>query len=308
MQPTPAQAQPPDLAKNLKRAVASTASLIQENLKGDPGRTWNLSDAIKQASGESAAELAAASLIHALALIAPPISPVLSLTAKNLQRAADRKTRQGYRPLMELALAIVRQLTGRHATKVLTSAYAGADLLRGELPGRDLTGPLLQELVSNRKTLATYHTKEESAALMAHLAVPTDRDWSREQTLTGYRIADYACGSGTLLMAAYQRVRELHQARGGDPASIHGHILANNLTGTDVLPSSVAAAAANLASIEPAGVHRQHRFTRLHYGVINPSGNPPGNPATGHTADSSGPEPATRAVGLGALDLLDTQG
>ena len=93
-----------------------------------------------------------------------------------------------------------------------------------------MAGTVFQRLIADRQTLATYYTRPESTTLAAFLAVPEDLNWSDPETLKNYRIADYACGSGGLVLAAYRRARELHRNHGGDPDAVHAHMMENSLT------------------------------------------------------------------------------
>ena len=60
----------------------------------------------------------------------------------------------------------------------------------------DIAGTVFQRLIADRKTLKTYYTTPEATTLLTHLAIPENLDWGNPETLKGYRIADYACGSG----------------------------------------------------------------------------------------------------------------
>ena len=159
------------------------------------------------------------------------------------------------------------------------------------------TGRILQKLARQRKQLAVYHTRPESAALMARLAIPEGLDWSDPKTVTKYRMADYSCGAGALLIAAYRRVRELHRQSGGSPREVHAAVLEDSITAVDVLPASVALAAAGLDALEPkpAQPGGATRALTLQYGPIS--------------CGTPSPEPEgwqeRRAIGLGSLDLLD---
>ena len=115
-------------------------------------------------------------------------------------------------------------------------------------------------------------------------------------------MADYACGCGELLTAAYRRLRELHQAQGQDPSGIHHQMMTNGITAVDVLPASVAIAATELDLLEaepkgpPSG---QTRALTVQQGPITTRRKEKGTPA------EAGRKPKTRQVGLGSLDLLE---
>ena len=47
----------------------------------------------------------------------------------------------------------------------------------GVTQSHDLTGTVFQRLIADRKFLATFYTRPEAAALLAHLAIPDDGGW-----------------------------------------------------------------------------------------------------------------------------------
>ena len=65
------------------------------------------------------------------------------------------------------------------------------------------------------------------------------------------RIGDFACGTGTLLSAAYSRLGLLHQIHGGNPATLHPSMMERGLVGLDVLNVAVHLTAAMLAGMYP---------------------------------------------------------
>jgi len=66
------------------------------------------------------------------------------------------------------------------------------------------------------------------------------------------RLADFACGTGTLLSTAYQRIGQLHELAGGDIEALHPQMMATALVGCDMEP-----AAAHLTASMLAGAHPQ---------------------------------------------------
>ena len=69
--------------------------------------------------------------------------------------------------------------------------------------------------------------------------------------MSSLRIGDFACGTGTLLSTAYQRLGLLHEISGGDPAALHPTMMARGLVGLDVLTAAVHLTAAMLAGTYP---------------------------------------------------------
>ena len=136
----------------------------------------------------------------------------------------------------------------------------------GVSQSHDLSGTVFQRLIADRKFLATFYTRPESAALLAHLAIPDDGGWGDVERVKNFRIADYACGTGTLIHAAYRRLNQLHWLAGGDPEELHTHMMENSLTACDVLPSSVHLTASMLSSSHPKQRYEGSRTIVMNYG------------------------------------------
>jgi hypothetical protein len=126
----------------------------------------------------------------------------------------------------------------------------------GVTRSHDLTGVVFQRLIADRKFLATYYTMPSGAALLAGLAIPLNRplvgnDWNDQTALAAARIGDFACGTGTLLSTAYQRIGLLHEIYGGNPKALHPTMMQSGLVGLDVLTVAVHLTAAMLAGTHP---------------------------------------------------------
>ena len=98
------------------------------------------------------------------------------------------------------------------------------------------------------------------------------------------RIADFACGTGTLLSTAYQRISQLHELAGGDAKALHPDMMATALVGCDVLPAATHLTASMLAGAHPSVKYKQSSILTVAYGK----------------------QPDDK-VALGSLDLLDPQ-
>ena len=134
--------------------------------------------------------------------------------------------------------------------------FTAQSLVRsGVTRSHDLMGTVVQRLIADRKFLAANYTQPEAASLLAGLALPVGDpprgDWGDGETLAGVQIGDFACGTGTLLSAAYQRLSLLHELHGGDAKVLHGPMMAHGLYGLDVLNIAVHLTAAMLASSHP---------------------------------------------------------
>ena len=163
-----------------------------------------------------------------------------------------------YWPIFWSAKEMLQLMPTATAHDVLNRLWQTAQLLvaGGVTRSHDLTGNVFQKLIADREFLATYYTRPEAAALLASLALPSNRppggaDWGDGETLAGAQIGDFACGTGTLLSTVYQRMSLLHELHGGDPRELHGPMMRHGLVGLDVLHVAVHLTAAMLAGSHP---------------------------------------------------------
>ena len=186
-----------------------------------------------------------------------------------------------------------KEMLGRMGTATANAMLewlwrTGQKLVAGGVTrSHDLTGIVFQRLIADRKFLAANYTRPEAAALLAALALPPDRppggaDWSDGETLAGVQIGDFACGTGTLLSTAYQRMSLLHELHGGDPRKLHGPMMKHGLVGLDVINIAVHLTAAMLAGSHPDTPFDGECLLTMPYGRQKDSG-----------------------VAIGSLDLLD---
>ncbi|MCE2465862.1 MAG: hypothetical protein J4G01_07295 [Dehalococcoidia bacterium] len=193
-----------------------------------------------------------------------------------------------YWPIFHIAKRLLAIIPPTAATHLLDNMAKTANAIQDAIKQNDVAGTVFQRLIADRQTLATYYTRPESTTLAAYLAIPDDLDWADPETLKNYRIADYACGSGGLVLAAYQRARNLHLNHGGNPDSVHAHMMENSLTACDIMPAAVHLTSSLLSSVAP----REHyRGTR---NVLYPFG------GTGETDNKGNP-----IVDIGSLELLN---
>ena len=160
------------------------------------------------------------------------------------------------------SIDIIRQLN-RTALNLTTN-----NLMRSH----DLTGTVFQRLIADRKFLAAFYTKPASAALLAALAVNEnnlldDGGWANPEAVKSLRVADFACGTGTLLSTAYQRLSQLHELHGGDAADIHADMIENAILGCDILPAASHLTASMLSGAHPTVQYQGGRIFTLRYGM-----------------------------------------
>ena len=199
-----------------------------------------------------------------------------------------------YWPIFHIALELLLELPIDAVAEMLPVMLESADGIQAAMRQNDIAGIVFQRLIADRRTLKTYYTRPESAVFVAHLGVHDDKDWSDPDIVKDYRIADYACGTGGLVLAAYQRVRDLHRAHGGSPDELHAHMMEESLTACDIMPAAVHLSSSLLSSVAPSETYRGTRNILYPYGGVRN--------ADGDLERECNGSPV---VHLGALDLLD---
>jgi hypothetical protein len=175
---------------------------------------------------------------------------------------------------------------------VNTSASAEVDRSLREMAGialkitsrraalrHDLMGRIYHLLLTDAKYFGAFYTMVPSATLLLRLAMkPEDWniDWANPEQISKLRIADLACGTGTLLKAALESAIDNHVvacAESGervDLNSVHEVLVENVLIGLDVLPFAVHLAATTLALHSPEVPFKQMQLYNLPLGAPSP--------------------------------------
>ena len=199
-----------------------------------------------------------------------------------------------YWPIFHIASQLLMDVPTGAVSAMLPGMYKTANRIQTAMRQNDVAGIVFQRLIADRKTLKTYYTRPESAAFLAHLAVPEDLDWNDPDVVKDFRIADFACGTGGLVLAAYQRVRDLHRLSGGQPDELHSHMMENSLTACDIMPASVHLSGSLLSSVAPTKTYRGTRNILYPFGGVR-------GPDGELERDGKG-RPVVR---IGSLELLD---
>ncbi len=110
----------------------------------------------------------------------------------------------------------------------------------------ELAGIVFQELIKHREILKANYTRPESSALLCALTLPEFKGDPKK-----LKIADFACGTGSLLNGVYQRLLMLYEQASGKGEVIHQYMMENNLVGCDILPNAAHLTASIIASTYP---------------------------------------------------------
>lgn len=301
---------PPEIidraADELTAGINAAAGIFAEVAHQYPGAVEKIAEELRQEPGEQTLRMAAAILANAFvfheSLAGGPgaLSSVMSLGAlrgaSNLSKAGildqwAKILQINYWSIFDIARRLLEHTPGPVGGSIVETLTRTADRLLEHrlMRSHDLTGAVFQRLIADRKFLAAFYTTPPSAALLAGLAIreeqsPAGTPWNDSNALKEMRIADFACGTGTLLSAAYQRVSQLHELAGGDARELHRNMMGGSLVGCDVLPAAAHLTAASLASVHPTETFTESSIITLAYGRQSDGG-----------------------VALGSWDLLDAQ-
>ena len=100
-----------------------------------------------------------------------------------------------------------------------------------------------------RKNSAAFYTRPEVAEYLTHLTLPDVAELSDDWR--SWRIADFACGTGTLLRAGYRRLQQFASACRAPLDDYHRTMIEAGLCGVDVAPIAVHLTAAGIVSLRP---------------------------------------------------------
>jgi len=123
-------------------------------------------------------------------------------------------TQINYYPIFHVAHQLVLALPSNpDSEKALRSlAKTALEIVQQRAALRhDLMGRVYHRLLTEAKYLGTYYTSVPAATLLLKLALQPEKwklDWSDFAELPDFRVADLACGTGTLLMAAAEAITD----------------------------------------------------------------------------------------------------
>ena len=170
-----------------------------------------------------------------------------------------------YVPIFQLGERVLDELPSALSTTQAVSAVlsqAKAICEQQAALRHDLMGRIYHWLLHEAKYLGTYYTSVPAATLLLKLTLAADwkQDLGDPAELAHFKVADLACGTGTLLMAAaqafsdaYIRTRAASDRLLGQQelSTLHRTLMENMLHGYDVLPSAVHLTASTLALLAP---------------------------------------------------------
>ena len=270
-------------ATTLQDGIDAAAKLLDAVDASRPGITRKMAHLLGMANVPQTRRMACAIIANALVFherIAgmhaevEPLDLVCGDTTANpkgaMLAAWDDILDINYWPIFAIAQDLLSQLQAGDAAHLLRRLRETAQAISatGVDQAHDLTGRIFQRLIADRKYLATFYTLPASAALLARLAVAEldGVDWADAASIGQLRVADFACGTGALLSAVYERLAARHERGGGKPADLHRVMMEEVLYGCDVMPSAIHITGATLSGVQPAVAFGNTRLYTMPYG------------------------------------------
>jgi len=168
-----------------------------------------------------------------------------------------------YVPIFTTANEIAKDLVGvAGADSALKRLGEAALRITGKRAAlrHDLMGRIYHRLLADAKYFGAFYTTVPAATILLKLTLDPadgDIDWADLDQIATLRIADLACGTGTLLKASLQTIVENHvraRAENGqlpDLRAVYKVLVEKVLWGLDVVPFAIHLAGSALALHEP---------------------------------------------------------
>ena len=306
-------------AEVLENGIHRAAVIVDSAMQHRPHIGKRIGELLVQEPGEQTTQMAMLIISNALVFQSslarkPDLEAVPSLselTADYGQLDSDEVLRAwrdiqkiNYAPIFNVAYNLVETLAAddKIVGEILSVLRDTARELEkmGLAQEHELAGIVFQKLIDNRKILKANYTRPESSALLCALALPELNGDPKK-----LKIADFACGTGSLLNGVYQQLLMLYEQTGGKGETIHQYMMENNLVGCDILPNAAHLTASIIASTYPDVRIGGTRIHTMPYGtpradglyaigalnlLSDPAGTLPLNLSTTETATGHGTE------------------
>jgi hypothetical protein len=172
-----------------------------------------------------------------------------------LETAYKQISNYNYTPIYSLAKQVIENIPPELLGSIFDLGIklgSNTSVLR-----KDFSGKVYHKVVGDwatRKGFATYFTTIPASYILSHLAVFSEFSPIKNPEET--KLCDFACGSGTLLNAAYSSLEDAYMLENFEKGTVdlvkfHKNLLENNLWGFDALRYAVQIASLNLVFQNP---------------------------------------------------------
>ena len=264
----------------LEQGIGTAAMQLRDSTADRPDVNTRVAEALHQEDGTQTSRMAMAIMANALTFQTMLAGVHGIRTLDELRRSGalpkapvlrewERILEINYWPIFHVAREVLLPIPDGPAARVLdTLAGVSSELeAHGVTQSHDIYGRTFQRLISDRKFLATFYTLPASATLLAELAVGLMlADWNDRDEVTRLRACDFACGTGTLITAAYHAMLARHRRAGGDDATIHRTMMEQAMFAADIMPAATHLTTSMLSSAHPTTPFERTQVHLLPYG------------------------------------------
>lgn len=226
---------------------------------------------LEVAKGQAAA-LARVGRLHDAAAGSEPVEV--------LRGAWTAVLRYDYQPVFRPALDVLEALAAADAQGGVNQAVRAVAAWAKENAetyvsmGMEYAGELFSRVLGNQASDGAFFTRQPAARLLAELALDATGEtaWAERRTWKRLRIADLACGSGTLLNAWLEAVKARIRQAGGDEhrtAEFHKYAVERLVTGLDINPVSMQMAAGRMTLGNVSVDYRKMGLRAMPYGSVD---------------------------------------
>ena len=148
----------------------------------------------------------------------PTQNIIPSQLAKTWREILERNWHSIFAPAVEVLESANQKARGETAASLDHLANAVEIIEVARLGDRvNIGGELFPKISVDRKRAAAFYTTPATAELLSSLLIrETDNhDWGDSSLFEHLRVADLACGTGTLVRSVFRRIRTFHEAVGG---------------------------------------------------------------------------------------------
>ncbi len=174
-----------------------------------------------------------------------------------------------YWPIFKIASDLLGKIPSRQASLILKRLHEMSSELSliGATGLNDLSGRMFQKLIADRKFLATFYTLPVSATFLAELTLLRIKvNWQDSEAVKELKIADFACGTGTLIGALYHAILTQYRRGGNDDRVIHSEMLEKALYAFDIMPAATHLTASTLSNKHPSTTFGTTKIVTMPYG------------------------------------------
>ena len=185
-----------------------------------------------------------------------------------------------YKPIFTAALSVLAEMDPNPMTVSALQKTAQVAVKIMEHSGivrHDVLGRIFHRVLETARYDGSFYTTSAAATLLANLALTEGTcDWSDDDAVSKLRVVDPACGTGTLLMAAAERIRDLRSSAEPDATRdtdiekvIALTVVEDMLYGYDTNLTAVHLAATTLGMLSPSTEFRSMNIHRARLDVVN---------------------------------------